>query len=92
MKSAAGVVRAAASKVRIRLQHPGLLGAYGYEDVKAKTVAQRRAALRRAAKDLGWTAVVRRLNVLYIYNKVRHPATAALFREDREYASARLRR
>ena len=77
-------------KVRLQLRHRGLLGEFGYKDVKSKTSGQRRAALRRAAESMGWQRIVQRLNVLYIFNRRRRPATAALFREDRDYASAQL--
>lgn len=50
--------------------------------------AKRRAALRRAAKQLGWLYLVRKLNALYVFNKNRHAALAARFRKDREYVSA----
>lgn len=76
-----------AGPVRIRLSHAGVLAPFGYDHVAAKTVAQRRAALRKAAKALGWLHLVRRLNVLYVYDKNRRPALAAKFRADREYAS-----
>ncbi len=78
------------NKVRIKLRHPGLFGAFGYHRVAELSPAQRRGALKRAAKALGWRYVIRRLNVLYIYNKHRHPDVAALFKADREYASAQL--
>lgn len=69
-----------------------MLAAYGYAGVKNMTVGQRRDALTAAADSLGWRVIVQRLNVLYIYNKNRHPETAALFRQDRDFASRQLRR
>lgn len=74
--------------VHIVMKHPGLLGSFGYHDVKHLSVRARRAALRRAAAQLGWLYLVRKLNALYVFNKWRHPDTAAAFHEDREYASA----
>jgi hypothetical protein len=81
--------RTATSAVRIEIKHPGLLGAFGYHDIKSLSVAKRRAALRRAAAALGWLYLVRKLNALYVFNMHRHPALAARFRQDRLYASAR---
>ena len=95
IKGTAGTARIkgkAMDVVRIRLRHRGALGAHGYSAIKDKTVAQRQAALTRASGVMGWATIVRRLNVLYIYNKKRRPRIAALFRQDREYASEQLRR
>ena len=78
--------------VHIPMKHPGLLGAFGYHDVKDLTVAKRRAALRRAAKSLGWLYLIRKLNALYVFNKKRHVALAARFEQDRQYASAQYAR
>ena len=76
------------SDVHIHIKHPGVLGEHGYHDVKRLSLPQRRAALRRAAKRLGWLYLIRKLNALYVFNKHRHPALAAKFRKDREFASA----
>jgi len=70
------------------MKHPGMLGGFGYHDVKDLPVAKRRTALRRAAKSLGWLYLIRKLNALYVFNKDRHAALAARFEEDRRYASA----
>ena len=78
--------------VRITLRHRGVLSEHGYSAIKDKSVAQRREALTRASDAVGWAAIVQRLNVLYIYNKKRSPGTAALFRQDRDYARSQLRR
>lgn len=75
-------------KVHIVIKHPGVLGDYGYHDVKTTTVAHRHAALRRASRALGWLYLIRKLNALFVFNKDRHPDVAALFKADREYASA----
>ena len=75
--------------VRIVMKHRGVLGAFGYHDVKSLSVAKRRAALRKAAAALGWLYLIRKLNALYVFNKYRNPVVARVFRQDREYASAR---
>jgi len=77
--------------VRIHLKK-GELGKHGYKDVKLLTVAQRRAALRSAAAEFGWSTVQKKLNVLYVYNKYRHPETAALFWADAAWASQQRKR
>lgn len=75
--------------VHIHIMHPGVLGEYGYHGVKGLSEKKRHAALRRAARVLGWLYIIRKLNALYVFNKYRHPAVAAIFKADREYASAR---
>ena len=77
--------------VRIKLRHPGILGAFGYSKVAHTSAKRRREALDAAAAVHGWAYLVRRLNVLYIFNKHQHPALAAKFKADRNYASRRLR-
>ena len=67
-------------KVRIKLKSIGSLTKFGYGASKA--AATRRAALLKAAKANGFTEVVRRLNVLYVYNKNAHPALAAKYKQD----------
>lgn len=76
------------SKVRIVIQHRGVLGAFGYKGVKSLSLAQRRAALHAAADKLGWVYLARRLNALYVFNRSKHPDLAAKFKADRQYASA----
>ena len=73
------------------MKHRGVLGAYGYRHVASKTPKQRRAALSRAAKALGWLYLVRKLNALYVFNKHRHPDLAARFMANRQFASAKHR-
>lgn len=75
----------------IAIHHPGQLGAFGYRDVRAKSPQARRSALRRAAAQLGWLLLIRKLNALYVLNKHRSPGSAAVFAEDRDYASAQHR-
>lgn len=75
--------------VKIKLNPKRSLGTYGYHDVMSSSQGKRRAALRKAATDLGWLKVLRRLNVLYVYNKTKNPKLARVFRDDRVYASSR---
>jgi hypothetical protein len=41
--------------------------------------------LKKLAKRDTWVTIVKRLNILYIYNKNRHPDIAAKFRRDMKY-------
>lgn len=66
--------------VRIKLKSVGSLTRFGYR--AKESAAARRAALKKAAKANGYNEVVRRLNVLYIYNKNRRPELAAKYRLD----------
>lgn len=69
-----------APRVRIKLKSVGSLTKFGYGADKA--AATRRAALLKAAKANGFSEVVRRLNVLYVWNKNKHPALAAKYKQD----------
>lgn len=64
---------------------------FGYKDVKTLGVQRRRAALDAAAKNLSWLYLIRKLNALYVFNKIRHVRLAAIFKADRDYASLRHR-
>lgn len=64
------------------------LGKHGYEDVKRLTAGQRHAALAAAVREFGPTYVIRKLNVLAIYNKRKDPKLSALFRADLRYVQA----
>lgn len=72
--------------VRIKLTSIGSLTKFGYHPDRSPTV--RHAALRKAFKANGFTEVIRRLNVLYIYNKNKHPALAAKYRTDMHWVQS----
>ena len=59
----------------------GSLHGYNLDDKRV----ERRKILRKLAKKDTWETVVKRLNVLYIYNKNRHPEIAGKFRRDMKY-------
>ena len=59
----------------------GSLHGYNLDDKRD----HRRKILRKLAKKDTWETVVKRLNVLYIYNKNRHPEIAGKFRRDMKY-------
>jgi len=67
-------------RVRIKLKAIGSLTKFGYH--ANKSVAVRHAALKKAAKANGYNEVIKRLNVLYIYNKNRNPKLAEKFKLD----------
>lgn len=85
----ARTAKAATGPVHIALKHAGALAPFGYVHVATMSQASRRKALSAAATSMGWLHVLRRLNVLYIYTKNRHPDLAAIFHSDRMYASYR---
>jgi hypothetical protein len=68
------------SKVRIPVQK-GKLPNYHLSDPKE----YRRNILNKIAKKDTWEEVVKRLNVLYIYNKNKHPEIASKFKRDMKY-------
>ena len=80
-------VARAKTPVRIHLKSIGALTKFGYHANKSATV--RRAALAKAATANGYTEVIRRLNVLYIYNKNKHPTMAAKFKADMHWLQKR---
>jgi hypothetical protein len=75
------------AQVRIKLKSVGSLTKFGYG--ANKTAATRRAALLKAAKANGFSEVVRRLNVLYVWNKNKHPALAAKYKQDMHWLQKR---
>ena len=90
MTSKAGVARRAATalKARIPLKKHATLSVHGYVGVASLSAAARRAALVRAVAALGTTYVIRKLNVLAIYNKRRNPGLAAKFRKDMAFVQS----
>lgn len=72
--------------VRIKLKAIGSLTKFGYHANKSATA--RRAALKKAAKANGYNEVIKRLNVLYIYNKNRHPELAVKYKLDMTWVQA----
>ena len=68
------------SRVRIHVTKGSLYG-YSLYDKRA----DRREILKKLAKKDTWETVVKRLNVLYIYNKNKHPKIAAKFKRDMQF-------
>lgn len=71
--------------VRIPLKRHDTLSRHGYRDVSSLSNADRQVALLGAIVEFGWTYVIRKLNVLAIYNKNRSPGLAQLFRRDMKF-------
>lgn len=71
--------------VRIVLKHQDTLGRHGYRNVKSLSETERHLALLGAIGEFGHTYVIKKLNVLAIYNKRKHPNMAALFRNDMRF-------
>jgi len=72
-------------KDRIGKLRKGLLGRYGYSEVKKMSVARRHAALRRAARRLGTRHVERSLIAASTYTKRTSPRSSAIFRANERY-------
>ena len=68
------------SKVKIPVEK-GALPGYTLK----KSLKDRRMVLVKLSKKTSWGRVVKQLNVLYIYNKNKHPETALKFRRDMKY-------
>lgn len=72
-----------AVKIKLDPVFSGSLGYFGYHMKDSTSI--RHAALAKAMQFWGSTYVIRKLNVLYIYNKFRYPQHAALFKDDRDW-------
>jgi hypothetical protein len=70
------------SKVRI-IVNKGLLTKYGYS--MSKTAAQRHYALSRAVSAYGYLPVMRKVNVLFVFNKNRHSNLAKVATSDKKW-------
>ncbi len=68
------------SKIRLHVEKGSLPGYF-----LADKQMNRRKILTKIAKRDSWETIVKRLNVLYIYNKNHHPDIAAKFRRDMKY-------
>jgi hypothetical protein len=70
--------------VRIKVQKGGLSG-YSLK----LSLVDRRKALNRLVDIYGWGNIVKKLNVLFVYNKNNHPVNALKFRRDMVYIQKR---
>lgn len=68
------------SLVKIYLKKGSLPG-YTLKD----TIKDRRIVLDKLIPKLKWGHIVKKLNILYIFNKNKHPNTAMKFRKDMFY-------
>ena len=74
------VFKKASSPVRIKAQKGGL---YGYS--LKLSLKDRRNILNRLIKIYGHNNIIKKLNLLYVYNKNNHPDNALKFRRDMIY-------
>ena len=60
-----------------------MLTAFGYHiDLPMK---ERQSALKKAYKAYGYSKLIKRLNILVVYNKYKHPKIADIAHKDMEY-------
>jgi hypothetical protein len=71
----------AADKVLPKLK-PGMLGQFGYHDVKNLTLKERHAALTKSVQNAGYATTIRRLNAVANYDKLSDPVAHKIFRAD----------
>jgi len=72
--------------VRIKVEKGGLAG----YSLKLK-LSDRKKVLDKLVQQHGWGNVVKKLNVLYIYNKNKYPANALKFKEDMKHVQVKYR-
>ena len=72
------------SKTRtIAVLKPGMLTSFGYHiDLPMK---ERHLALKKALKAYGYSKLIKRLNILVVYNKYKHPEIASIAHKDMEF-------
>lgn len=63
----------------------GVLGKFGYEDVRNMSQISRQTSLRSALKDIKPLSLYRRLNALYVLNKEKNKKLAKIFKNDAEW-------
>ena len=77
---ASSPMRRKKSPVRIKAQKGGLRG----YSLKLK-MKDRRSILDRLVKVYGYSNIIKKLNLLYVYNKNNHPENALKFKRDMLY-------
>jgi hypothetical protein len=75
--------RSGKSRILIPVTHPGTLTGLGYSMSKSKY--SRHRALNKALKLYGYAMLMRKLNILYTFNKKRNPKIAAIAEEDKKW-------
>lgn len=76
-------------RLRSRIRIPTEKGALPGYTLSMKR-SDRRDLLDKLTKKMGWSNIVKKLNVLYIYNMNRHPENAAKFRRDMYYIQKKI--
>lgn len=66
---------------------PGVLGEYGYKNVKNMTELSRHRALLKVIREGGEEplSLFRRLNALMVLFKYKDPKLSSIFKKDRDY-------
>lgn len=63
----------------------GELSKFGYSKVTTLTVAERRAALKKAVAEYGSLTTWRKLNAVAVYTKHTVPHVSAIFKQDMDW-------
>ncbi len=67
----------------IAVLKPGMLTSYGYHiDLPMK---ERHTSLKKAYKAYGYSKLIKRLNILVVYNKYKNPKIADIAHKDMEF-------
>ena len=74
-------------KSRLPTPHKGMLGQYGYHDVKFMTEVSRHRALKRAIRGEGFRKTIGHLVLISNYTSRSDPAAYAIFKRDQEWVS-----
>ena len=75
-------------QIRIPVLHKGSLSKYGWSSSKNKD--ERHKALRKASKEFTSGELIKKLNLLAIYNKKRNPALVDKVHVDMHYIQTQL--
>jgi hypothetical protein len=75
-------------KVRIAVEHKGSLTKFGWSSSKNKE--ERQKALKRASKEFDGGEIIKKLNLLAIYNKNRNPKLVNKVHTDMHFVQTQL--
>jgi hypothetical protein len=73
--------RRSKSRVRIPVSHTGTLTSLGYSMYDSQK--KRHKALKKALKIYGYGLLMKKINLLYIYNKNKNPKIASIAQSDK---------
>lgn len=75
--------RKSKSKIRIPVSHSGTLTSLGY--YMHDTQKKRHKALKKALKIYGYSLLMKKINLLYVYNKNKNPKIANIAQSDKKW-------